>query len=57
MGCEMKRELGNEERSDVLDDRQSLTEDTKDPWEDCGCVLWDLAASKSNAELMVYSKT
>ncbi|KAJ8477286.1 hypothetical protein OPV22_021013 [Ensete ventricosum] len=53
MGCEMKQELRNEERSDDLDDRQSLTEDAKDPWEDCGCVLWDLAASKSNAELMV----
>jgi hypothetical protein len=25
----------------------------KDPWEECGCILWDLAASKPQAELMV----
>lgn len=22
-------------------------------WEDCGCILWDLAANKEHAELMV----
>ncbi|TKV92022.1 hypothetical protein SEVIR_9G136700v4 [Setaria viridis] len=26
---------------------------TKDPWEECGCILWDLAASKPQAELMM----
>lgn len=25
----------------------------KDPWEECGCILWDLAASKPQAELMM----
>ncbi|XP_057457120.1 uncharacterized protein LOC130748051 [Lotus japonicus] len=25
----------------------------EDPWEECGCVLWDLAASRTHAELMV----
>ncbi|XP_045801784.1 protein saal1-like isoform X3 [Trifolium pratense] len=25
----------------------------EDVWEECGCVLWDLAASKTHAELMV----
>lgn len=24
-------------------------------WEDCGCILWDLAANKTHAELMVYT--
>lgn len=23
-------------------------------WEECGCILWDLAASKTHAELMVH---
>lgn len=25
----------------------------EDPWEEYGCILWDLAASKTHAELMV----
>ena len=25
----------------------------EEAWEECGCVLWDLAASKTHAELMV----
>ncbi|CAN6298245.1 unnamed protein product [Urochloa humidicola] len=27
--------------------------ENKDPWEECGCILWDLAASKPQAELMM----
>ncbi|CAN6309817.1 unnamed protein product [Urochloa humidicola] len=27
--------------------------ESKDPWEECGCILWDLAASKPQAELMM----
>ena len=26
----------------------------EDAWEEYGCILWDLAASKTHAELMVY---
>lgn len=32
---------------------ESAQPDYKDPWEECGCILWDLAASKPQAELMV----
>ncbi|WOK93960.1 hypothetical protein Cni_G02661 [Canna indica] len=51
---EMKQECAEDGRNnDDLADKQPIDEDTKDPWEDCGCILWDLAASKSHAELMV----
>lgn len=49
----MKLEPGNEERNDDVNDTQPQPDDTKDPWEDCGCILWDLSTSKSHAELMV----
>ncbi|KAL6894474.1 hypothetical protein ACP4OV_008572 [Aristida adscensionis] len=32
---------------------ESAQPDNKDPWEECGCILWDLAASKPQAELMM----
>lgn len=32
---------------------ESAQPDYKDPWEECGCILWDLAASKPQAELMM----
>ncbi|KAJ1294141.1 hypothetical protein BS78_01G123200 [Paspalum vaginatum] len=31
----------------------SAQPEDKDPWEECGCILWDLAASKPQAELMM----
>ncbi|KAK1322898.1 hypothetical protein QJS10_CPA02g00918 [Acorus calamus] len=34
-------------------DEPSAAEEGGDPWEDGGCVLWDLAASKCHAEFMV----
>ncbi|XP_073006065.1 uncharacterized protein [Typha latifolia] len=43
----------SEERNGCFDDYQAGAEETKDPWEECGCILWDLAASKIQAELMV----
>nr|CAD1841796.1 unnamed protein product [Ananas comosus var. bracteatus] len=47
-----KLDLG-EERNGGFDDGQSGLSETIDPWEECGCVLWDLAASKTQAEVMV----
>lgn len=49
----MQKEFGKGERNVELDDRKPLTEDTKEPREDCGCILWDLAATELHAELMV----
>ncbi|KAF8681824.1 hypothetical protein HU200_045265 [Digitaria exilis] len=34
------------------DNGDSAQIENKDPWEECGCILWDLAASKPQAELM-----
>ncbi|KAK1288630.1 hypothetical protein QJS10_CPB19g00338 [Acorus calamus] len=34
-------------------DEPSAAEEGGDPWDDGGCVLWDLAASKCHAEFMV----
>ncbi|KAJ0963227.1 hypothetical protein J5N97_028349 [Dioscorea zingiberensis] len=42
-----------EERADGSVDEQTGTPEVDDPWEEYGCILWDLAASKSHAELMV----
>ena len=39
-------------------DKQGLPEERsvspEDQWEECGCILWDLAASTPQAELMVF---
>ncbi|KAK1276579.1 hypothetical protein QJS04_geneDACA016783 [Acorus gramineus] len=35
------------------DEPSAAEEEGGDPWEDGGCVLWDLAASKCHAEFMV----
>lgn len=50
---DMQKELRKGERNVELDDRKPSTEGTKEPREDCGCILWDLAATESHAELMV----
>lgn len=34
-------------------DKQDVTLAGEEAWEEYGCVLWDLAASKTHAELMV----
>lgn len=51
--------------SDKLDDKkgedegacpkseQLISSSEEKVWEECGCILWDLSASKSHAELMV----
>lgn len=30
--------------------------DEEEAWEESGCILWDLAASKTHAQLMVYAQ-
>ncbi|KAL6637121.1 hypothetical protein ACP70R_024693 [Stipagrostis hirtigluma subsp. patula] len=42
-----------EEKDRNPDNGESEQHDNKDPWEECGCILWDLAASKPQAELMM----
>lgn len=42
-----------DEQSVNSDDGESTKPDEKDQWEECGCILWDLAASKPQAELMI----
>jgi hypothetical protein len=42
-----------EEKDANSSNGESAQPDYKDPWEECGCILWDLAASKPQAELMV----
>lgn len=53
--------------SDKLDDKkgedegacpkseQLISSSEEKVWEECGCILWDLSASKSHAELMVQN--
>ncbi|OEL30620.1 hypothetical protein BAE44_0008363, partial [Dichanthelium oligosanthes] len=42
-----------EEKGVNSDNGESAQSEDKDPWEECGCILWDLAASKPQAELMM----
>ncbi|CAL4918419.1 unnamed protein product [Urochloa decumbens] len=42
-----------EEKGVNSDNGESAQLENKDPWEECGCILWDLAASKPQAELMM----
>ncbi|KAK6163439.1 hypothetical protein DH2020_000303 [Rehmannia glutinosa] len=41
---------GPEPRNDDQNQGQSAVEET---WEECGCILWDLAASEDHAQFMV----
>ncbi|XP_073108239.1 uncharacterized protein [Elaeis guineensis] len=52
-GNGMNHEFGREEINGGFDHEQSVAAETKDPWEDCGCTLWDLSASRTQAEFMV----
>ncbi|XP_058197847.1 uncharacterized protein LOC131313519 isoform X2 [Rhododendron vialii] len=45
---------GQDEGDDGSLEKQGETAG-KDTWEDCGCILWDLAASKTHAEFMVQN--
>ncbi|KAM4096564.1 hypothetical protein ACJW30_08G114400 [Castanea mollissima] len=45
---------GEDEESCHRFDRPSVSAG-EEAWEECGCILWDLAASKANAELMVQN--
>lgn len=47
--CKSDLQKGDEEDSEQ-NNRVSVGEEV---WEDCGCVLWDLAANQTHAELMV----
>uniref|UniRef100_A0ACD6A7T9 Uncharacterized protein n=1 Tax=Avena sativa TaxID=4498 RepID=A0ACD6A7T9_AVESA len=42
-----------EERSVSSNGGESTLPEYKDQWEECGCILWDLAASEPQAELMI----
>ncbi|KAG2536097.1 hypothetical protein PVAP13_9NG157000 [Panicum virgatum] len=42
-----------EEKGENSENGESAQLESKDPWEECGCILWDLAASKPQAELMM----
>lgn len=44
-GREECQDTGNGEPGDPVED---------EAWEEYGCILWDLAASKTHAELMVH---
>ncbi|GJM96211.1 hypothetical protein PR202_ga13027 [Eleusine coracana subsp. coracana] len=45
---------GVPEEKEANQDKGEATElENKDPWEESGCILWDLAASKPQAELMM----
>ncbi|ONK75273.1 uncharacterized protein A4U43_C03F15150 [Asparagus officinalis] len=45
------QEFGDEERAGIPE--HTGDSEIKDPWEDSGCILWDLSANKSHAEFMV----
>ncbi|XP_077245153.1 ARM repeat superfamily protein isoform X2 [Tasmannia lanceolata] len=51
----MNPEFGHKERDGAFHDDSDrpgvLTQE--DPWEEYGCILWDLSANKTHAELMV----
>jgi hypothetical protein len=50
--CGNARQGGEDEESCHGFDRPGILAG-EEVWEECGCILWDLAASKANAELMV----
>ena len=50
--CGNARQEGEDEESCHGFDRPGFSAG-EEVWEECGCILWDLAASKANAELMV----
>ncbi|KAH7673896.1 Armadillo-like helical-containing protein [Dioscorea alata] len=56
--CNVKGETNDakeceEPKIDDANNRQHGTPEIVDPWEECGCILWDLAVNKSHAEFMV----
>lgn len=52
-----KVESPSRNRSEVMDTGQEIDGDGipvgEEAWEEYGCILWDLAASRNHAELMV----
>lgn len=49
----MNQEFGGEERTGVSDTGKTDISLKNDPWEDSGCILWDLSASETHADFMV----
>ncbi|KAM0889455.1 hypothetical protein ACQ4PT_027693 [Festuca glaucescens] len=43
----------SDKQSSSSDDGESTLPEYKDQWEECGCILWDLAASEPQAEHMI----
>ncbi|KAM0874658.1 hypothetical protein ACQ4PT_037332 [Festuca glaucescens] len=43
----------SDKQSPYSDDGEATLPEYKDQWEECGCILWDLAASEPQAELMI----
>ncbi|KAJ1294029.1 hypothetical protein BS78_01G115000 [Paspalum vaginatum] len=52
-GSNVEKEFSSHSDSIVYLLIANKTVQSKDPWEECGCILWDLAASKPQAELMM----
>ncbi|XP_062170911.1 uncharacterized protein LOC133876670 [Alnus glutinosa] len=48
------RQEGEDEESFRTSDQPSVSSE-EEAWEEYGCILWDLSASKTNAELMVQN--
>jgi len=51
------QEFQQQETNGVPADGHTKLSEINDPWEDSGCILWDLSASKTHAEFMVLELT
>lgn len=43
-----------EEGTGICEHEQTDLLGTEAPWEECGCILWDLSVNKTHAEFMVF---
>ncbi|XP_047085451.1 uncharacterized protein LOC124696835 [Lolium rigidum] len=50
-GSHLEKDFSN--KSSSSDDGESTLPEYEDQWEECGCILWDLAASEPQAEHMI----
>ncbi|XP_047085688.1 uncharacterized protein LOC124697097 [Lolium rigidum] len=50
-GSDLEKEFSD--KSSSSDDGESTLPEYEDQWEECGCILWDLAASEPQAEHMI----
>ncbi|KFK27615.1 hypothetical protein AALP_AA8G406600 [Arabis alpina] len=52
-GYSESMDIGGNHDQRTFEEKDNVSSSLEDAWEDHGCVLWDLAASKTHAELMV----